>query len=227
MELGELVGAGRSADVYAIGDGRVLRRYRVDVDARRELEIMAHVAAHGFPVPEVYPGESSATDLVMGRVSGPTMLHALLAGEIGIEEVGRTLARLLRRLHRIPARASRDPRDRILHLDLHPDNVMLTPDGPVVIDWCNAREGRPALDCALSALILAQVAVDGDSELARAAGAAVAVLVGELGEDLDPGGPLDDARARRAADRALAEREVCLLDEAVALIRRLAGRGAG
>ncbi|MFC7101959.1 hypothetical protein ACFQQB_16740 [Nonomuraea rubra] len=87
--------------------------------------------------------------------------------------------------------------------------------------------GRPALDCALSALILAQVAVDGESELARAAGAAVAVLVGELGEDLDPGGPLDDAMARRAADRALSEREVGLLDEAVALIRRLAGRGAG
>ncbi|GAA4926528.1 aminoglycoside phosphotransferase (APT) family kinase protein [Nonomuraea thailandensis] len=223
MELGELVGTGRSADVYAIGDGRVLRRYRVAADAGRELEIMAHVAAHGYPVPEVFPGESGATDLVMGRLSGPTMLHALLAGEIGIEEAGRTLAALLRRLHRVPARVSRDPRDRILHLDLHPDNVMLTPDGPVVIDWCNAREGRPALDCALSALILAQAAVDGESDLAQAARALVTVLTGALGEDLDPGGPLDDARARRAADRGLTAHEVGLLDEAVALIRRLAG----
>jgi aminoglycoside phosphotransferase (APT) family kinase protein len=225
MEIGELVGAGRSADVYALGDGRVLRRYRVDADAGRELEIMAHVAAHGFPVPEVFPGESSATDLVMGRVSGPTMLQALLDGKIGIEEAGRTLAWLLRRLHRIPARVSRDPRDRILHLDLHPDNVMLTPDGPVVIDWCNAGDGRPALDCALSAVILAQAAVDGESELAPAARAAVAVLVGELGEDLDAGGPLDDAKARRAADRGLTAHEVSLLDEAVALIRRLAAPG--
>ncbi|MEV4808130.1 phosphotransferase [Nonomuraea sp. NPDC049421] len=63
MEAGKLVGAGRSAEVYAFGDGRVLRRYRVDADTRRELEIMAYVAAHGFPVPEVFPGESTATDL--------------------------------------------------------------------------------------------------------------------------------------------------------------------
>ncbi|TYB56796.1 phosphotransferase [Nonomuraea sp. PA05] len=224
MEIGELVGAGRSADVYALGDGRVLRRYRVDVDARRELEIMAYVAAHGFPVPEVFPGESSATDLVMRRVSGPTLLHAMLAGQVGIEEAGRTLAALLRRLHEIPARVSGDPRDRILHLDLHPDNVMLTPDGPVVIDWSNAREGRPALDCALSVLILAQVAVDEASELAAAGREAAGVLVAELGEDLDPGGPLDDAQARRAADRGLSEREVSLLGDAVALIRKLAAR---
>ncbi|MEV4571561.1 phosphotransferase [Nonomuraea sp. NPDC049419] len=223
MEVGELVGAGRSADVYAIGDGRVLRRYRVDADTRRELEIMVHVAAHGFPVPEVFPGESTATDLVMARLSGPTMLHALLAGRIGTEEAGRALAGLLRRLHRIPARLSRDPGDRILHLDLHPDNVMLTPDGPVVIDWCNAREGRPALDCALTALIIAQAAVDGESELAQAARALLAVLAGELGEDLDAGGPLEDAKARRAADRGLTAHEVSVLDEAVALIRRLAG----
>ncbi|MET8868983.1 phosphotransferase [Nonomuraea sp. NPDC004580] len=223
MEAGELVGRGRSADVYACGDGRVLRRYRVNADTRSELEIMAHVAAHGFPVPEVFPGESTATDLVMARLSGPTMLHALLAGQVGAEETGRTLAALLRRLHLIPARLSRDPRDRILHLDLHPDNVMLTPDGPVVIDWCNAREGRPALDCALSALIIAQAAVDGESELARAARALLAVLAGELGEDLDAGGPLDDAKARRAADRGLTAHEVSLLDEAVALVRRLAG----
>ncbi|UBU12272.1 phosphotransferase [Nonomuraea gerenzanensis] len=226
MEIGELVGAGRSADVYALGDGRVLRRYRVDLDARRELEVMAHVAAHGFPVPEVFPGDSSATDLVMRRVSGPTMLHALLDGRIGAEEAGRTLAALLRRLHRIPARGSRDPRDRILHLDLHPDNVMLTADGPVVIDWSNAREGRPALDCALSAVILAQVAVDGESELAAPATGLVGVLVAELGADLDPSGPLDEARARRAADRGLSAYELSLLDEAVALIRRLAVRAS-
>jgi aminoglycoside phosphotransferase (APT) family kinase protein len=225
MEIGELVGAGRSADVYALGDGRVLRRYRVDADAGRELEIMAHVAAHGFPVPEVFPGESSATDLVMGRGSGPPPRSRSSRPAGPAASSARTLAWLLRRLHRIPARVSRDPRDRILHLDLHPDNVMLTPDGPVVIDWCNAGDGRPALDCALSAVILAQAAVDGESELAPAARAAVAVLVGELGEDLDAGGPLDDAKARRAADRGLTAHEVSLLDEAVALIRRLAAPG--
>lgn len=54
---GRLVGAGRSADTYPAGDGRVLRRYR---DARapawvaREAEVMAHPRAHAVPVPEVF-----------------------------------------------------------------------------------------------------------------------------------------------------------------------------
>jgi len=32
---------------------------------------------------------------------------------------------------------------RIVHLDLHPENVMLTVSGPVVIDWRNATDGDP------------------------------------------------------------------------------------
>lgn len=49
----------------------------------------------------------------------------------------------------------------IIHLDLHPQNVLLGPTGPVLIDWPNAQEGRPSLDVTLSAVILAQVSVSG------------------------------------------------------------------
>ena len=38
----------------------------------------------------------------------------------------------------------------ILHLDFHPDNIMLTPDGPVVFDWTNATIGPAAADVAQS-----------------------------------------------------------------------------
>ncbi|MEV0622826.1 phosphotransferase [Nonomuraea sp. NPDC050404] len=221
MEIGELLGVGRSADVYAIGDGRVLRRYRYEIDAGREAAVMAYVAGHGYPVPEVYLDESSATDLVMGRLSGPTMLRALLDGEIGLDEGGRMLARLLRRLHEIPARVSGDPGDRILHLDLHPDNVMLTPHGPVVIDWCNTGEGPPARDCGLSALIVAESAVNAERALAGQARELLVALITELGDELDTGDALDWAKAQRLANPTLSERELALLDEAVALIRRL------
>jgi aminoglycoside phosphotransferase (APT) family kinase protein len=47
--------------------------------------------------------------------------------------------------------------DRLLHLDLHPENVILSPSGPFVIDWTNARRGEPALDVALTWVILATV----------------------------------------------------------------------
>ncbi|MFF4396554.1 phosphotransferase family protein [Streptomyces sp. NPDC001480] len=79
------------------------------------------------------------------------------------------LARLLRLLHAVPARDSADPGARVLHLDLHPDNVILTPDGPRVIDWSNAEDGPPGLDWGTSAVILAQVAVGDDALAARPA----------------------------------------------------------
>jgi aminoglycoside phosphotransferase (APT) family kinase protein len=40
--------------------------------------------------------------------------------------------------------------DRLLHLDLHPMNVMLTDRGPVVIDWTNAAAGDPLTDVGLT-----------------------------------------------------------------------------
>ncbi|WP_188192511.1 phosphotransferase [Nonomuraea sp. SYSU D8015] len=223
MEIGELLGSGRSADVYAIDGDRVLRRYRMAVDARQEAAVMAYVAAHGFPVPSVYPGVGGgrSTDLVMRRLSGPTMLAAVVDGQITPEEVGRVTARLLRRLHAIPARVSDDPQDRVLHLDLHPDNVMLTARGPYVIDWCDSREGPPGLDCAMSAVIVAQGAVDEESPLAAPARAALAALLDELGEAMDFGAGLDRAGAMRSVNPGLTAREVGLVDTAVRLIREL------
>jgi Ser/Thr protein kinase RdoA (MazF antagonist) len=44
--------------------------------------------------------------------------------------------------------------DDILHLDLHPLNVLTTADGPVVIDWPNARRGNAMADVAHTWLVL-------------------------------------------------------------------------
>ncbi|MEV4577344.1 phosphotransferase [Nonomuraea jabiensis] len=127
---------------------------------------------------------------------------------------------------RVPALASADPGDRVLHLDLHPDNVMLTPRGPVVIDWCNSQDGPPGFDCAMSAVIFAQAAVD-EVEFAEVARRGLVALVAGLGPAMDFGEGLDRAAARRAADRALTERETGLVEAAVALIRGLRPAGAG
>ena len=42
----------------------------------------------------------------------------------------------------------------LCHLDFHPDQVMLTVTGPVVIDWMNARAGQPAADVAYTLIML-------------------------------------------------------------------------
>jgi aminoglycoside phosphotransferase (APT) family kinase protein len=47
-----------------------------------------------------------------------------------------------------------------MHLDLHPGNVMLTPNGPVVIDWTSAHAGQPAADVATAYLIMLTSEVD-------------------------------------------------------------------
>jgi len=74
-----------------------------------------------------------------------------------IRDSGSGLARVLgslhRRLHEIPpmpglATAFGEPRS-LLHLDLHPRNVILTPAGPKVIDWANAANGPADADVAL------------------------------------------------------------------------------
>ncbi|WP_055589593.1 aminoglycoside phosphotransferase family protein [Peterkaempfera griseoplana] len=220
MDIGELVGAGRTADVFALDDGRVLRRYRDGADATGEAAVMAYLAEQGFPVPAVWPG-TAAGDLVMQRLSGMTMVEALVNGVITAERAGRMLAELLQRLHAVPARLSADPAHRVLHLDFHPENVVLTPQGPVVIDWATSAEGPPGLDSAMAALILAQAALTmpAVSEVARAVLRSLLRHLDGIEEE-----HLAEARRRRAANPTLSPDEVGSLDEAVALITGTAGR---
>lgn len=222
MRTGRLLGAGRTADVYELeADSTwVLRRYRDGWgDAIAEAEIMEHVRAHGYPVPRVRT--ATRTDLVLERLPGPTMVEALTAGTLEPAESGAVLARLLRDLHAVPPRHSTDPAARVLHLDLHPENVLLTPGGPRVIDWATAEEGPPGLDWGMSTVILAQVAVDPTDPRAALAHT---VLTGLLTHQ--PGGPsalthegLLRACARRAANPTMSVREVELLGAAEELIR--------
>jgi aminoglycoside phosphotransferase (APT) family kinase protein len=107
---------------------------------------------------------------------------------------------------------------RILHLDLHPDNVMLTSRGPVLIDWRNAAEGPPDLDLAVTAVILAQVAVDRTHAMAGPA----RQLLSEFLRCAtgNPVSMLDRALAMRRANPTMTTHEVGLLAEAAALIKQ-------
>lgn len=218
---GRLLGSGRTADVYEIDEAWVLRRDREGwSDAAAEAAVMAHVRRHGYPAPAVRPA-ASRTDLVMERLEGPTMLQAFAAGELDAAAAGALLARLLRELHAVPGRSPRAPGLRVLHLDLHPDNVILTADGPSVIDWGTAEDGDPGLDWGMSAVILAQAAVSAEP-YAPAARAMLTALLAEPSALTEEG--LAEALRRRAANPTMSGEEVGLLGAAGELIASVSGR---
>lgn len=214
MQTGPLIGSGRTADVFAINDAWVLRRYRDGADASAEASVMAYLFNKGYPVPRVAP--TAGSELTMERLHGPTMVEALQQGTISPQEAGAILARLLHRLHALPARISTDPADRVLHLDLHPDNVIMAAAEPMVIDWSNTTEGAPALDWGISAMILAEVVVGLRME-ALAPRAVLVSLLSHVEHSID----LTAALAIRSANPTLSRGEKRLLQEAAALVESL------
>ncbi len=89
---------------------------------------MAYVERFGFPVPRVL--SAGGPDLVLERLHGPTMVQALASRTLSMASGAQMLVELHTRLHALPAmsRASEDAS--VVHLDLHPENVILTPPRP-------------------------------------------------------------------------------------------------
>jgi aminoglycoside phosphotransferase (APT) family kinase protein len=189
-QLGPLLGRGRTADVYASGEGRVIKLFHADRPSQaveRERSIAELLNTLRVPVPR-YEGAlrvGDRTGLIFERIDGDSMLksfsrrpwlaprlarqlaelhhalHAHTAPDLprqrgylqsmierapGLLEVTRLLA--LEGLERLP------DGDRLCHGDFHPDNVVLSRRGFVVLDWMTATRGVPAGDVARSLLLL-------------------------------------------------------------------------
>jgi aminoglycoside phosphotransferase (APT) family kinase protein len=133
---------------------------------------MQYVAGHGYPVPAVV--EVSGGDIVMERINGPTMLDDFSRRPWRMFAHANALADLLRRLHEIPAPSWLRPRleggDAIVHLDLHPDNVILSARGPIVIDWSNGGRGNPAAEVADLWTVMANAEIPGPRLVAKLIG---------------------------------------------------------
>lgn len=161
-----IIGTGRSAVVFDVGGGQVLRRH-LDPghDAVPEAEAMQLAALFGVPVPSVRA--VSGAEITMRRADGPTLLSVLLADPGQAVEAGAILAGLHDRLDRVrPDGLAAEVG--LVHGDLHPDNVIMTGDGPVLIDWTNHRYGPRSLDVAITWIVLACFLPDGLASLARA-----------------------------------------------------------
>src|SRR5687767_14378448 len=117
---------------------------------------MRYVRERGYPVPEIVSVDGA--DLVLERATGSTMRVDLARRPWRLLRHARLLAELQRRLHRIAAPEwlpAIGPGGAVIHLDLHPENVLLHGKGALVIDWANARAGHWADDVAQTVVILA------------------------------------------------------------------------
>jgi aminoglycoside phosphotransferase (APT) family kinase protein len=161
--VGRLLASGRDSDIFEYGPGLVLRRARGGRAIESEARVLEYAAAHGYPVPRVHDVRAGGTEIVMERLDGRTLMEVMTSRPWAMTSHTELLADLHDRLHEIPAPdwlrrvdgdRGPDGADRLLHLDLHPLNVMMTTRGPIVFDWSNAASGDALFDVAMTYVLL-------------------------------------------------------------------------
>jgi Ser/Thr protein kinase RdoA (MazF antagonist) len=128
---------------------------------------MRYVCEQGYPAPKIVSVDGA--ELVLERATGPTMRVDLARRPWTLIYHARLLAGLQRRLHQIAAPEwlpAIGPGGAVIHLDLHPENVLLHGKGALVIDWANARAGHWADDVAQTVVILAAADIPRTTRLA-------------------------------------------------------------
>lgn len=163
MRIGPMIASGRDCFIFESTPGKVIRRARDGRSLEREASIMRHARRHGFPAPQVFDAEGP--DILMERVEGVAMNDDLAKNPETLESHAKLLASLHRQLGDVRApgwlpSAEGPVGFSLLHLDMHPLNVLITEDGPKVIDWANAARGQAAADVANTWLAMATVPVD-------------------------------------------------------------------
>jgi len=181
---------GRTAELFAWEDGRVLKLFNAGIEAaaaEHEANIGRLVQAAGLPVPAVYGriDLNGRAGILYERIQGPTLLTLITRQPLKMPGWGSTLARLQHQLHQSTAsglgskRASLEraiqgqpdlPQDlrnaalarleqlpegnALLHGDFHPDNILASPRGLIIIDWLDASRGHPLADVARTWLLM-------------------------------------------------------------------------
>jgi aminoglycoside phosphotransferase (APT) family kinase protein len=169
--------------------------------AERESQAHRYAIDHGLSVPEVHSCQvlDGRSYLVMDHVAGVRVADALWSGA-DADDLGSRSGVALATLHAVadpppPLIAARswldwpgpmpdlrpvlEPYDigaRVLHLDFHPENLIIAPDGRItVLDWANCVIGPPSADLARTLSIL-ELIMDAVPDLPGSARQAAAVF---------------------------------------------------
>ena len=215
-EPGDLIASGRDSDIFDYGPGLVLRRSRSGHSMATEARTMEYVSAHGYPVPAVDEISDDGADLVMERIDGPSMIDLVGRRPWTMRRHGTMLGELHQQLHEISAPdwladAPFGTGGQLLHLDLHPLNVIISTRGPVVIDWPNARRGDGNSDVALTWVLLAAGGAPVSGVKKALIGIARKVLIRNMLARFDAAtvaAQLEAVVEWKATDKHMSEREI-------------------
>jgi uncharacterized protein (TIGR02172 family) len=185
----ELLGQGRTAEIYAWEDGLALKLFRRDfpfewIHREARATRIAHAAGLSAPAVGEIVEVDARTGIVYERVDGVSMLQSFATRPWTFPSAVRRFAELQVAMHnctqpelasqrawlegaiqRAPLLAAEakgqvlkaldqlPDGDVVCHGDYHPDNVIVSRQGPVVIDWMNATRGNPLADVARTSLM--------------------------------------------------------------------------
>lgn len=193
MIKGNLLGKGRTAEVYAYGNNRVLKLFYdwcPAVWVEQEAAITKSLAEVGLPAPKFFEIVTleNRQGIVLQRLDGISLMERMMVNPLRFRGCAKLMAELHLQIHAklgtsLPSLKERlrktilqiEPLDdnlrkfamdtlealsdgkAICHLDFHPGQIMLTQDGPKVLDWMTALKGDPHADVAQT-LVLMKVA---------------------------------------------------------------------
>ncbi len=185
LKTAELVGKGRTSDVYAWREGLVLKLFHPqfsDSRVEREFSVTRAVHAAGIPAPAVHEvvEVEGRRGIIFEHVHGPSLLDCVQAKPWTLFAAAKRLGELHAQLHsfKAPAELPSQRRqlasgieavkgvpdaekhaalhrlsylpdgDALCHGDFHPENILLSERGPVIIDWYTGARGHPLGDVA-------------------------------------------------------------------------------
>jgi hypothetical protein len=138
--------------VPAVGDTvQVGQRWGLVYERVEGASLLAGLSRHPWNVAAAFRDLAALHCEIHARViPGLPSLKGHLAAKIGRASLPgeRFRARALDRLAQLP------DGDSLCHGDFHPDNVLITSEGPVIIDWEDATSGDRAADVARTLLLL-------------------------------------------------------------------------
>jgi aminoglycoside phosphotransferase (APT) family kinase protein len=216
LEPGPLLASGRDADIFEYGTTQVLRRSRNARSLEREAKIMEYVYSRGYPIPKVGEISADGFELVMERIDGVTMVDAVGAAPWKAKRFGRVLAELHTQLHELSGpewlpSAPCGAGTQLLHMDLHPFNVMMSSRGPIVIDWPNAVRGDPNTDVAATWTLMSAAEVPMNGLKGRLTGVIRAQLIRGFIAEFDAaavGSEVDEVVTWKSLDKNMSASEV-------------------